>query len=113
MHRVRVPKLLWRRLLVMGMADFSPGFSQTSRVFGQVRPFRRNPGFLGYNPLTVQELASGSRDFPDEEGTERAASGEGRVPHPAVPETSPMKRGLKGRMICRTHGDLFVPETSP
>lgn len=70
MHRVRVPKLLWRRLLVMGMVDFSPGFSQTSRVFGQVRPFRRNPGFLGYNPLTVQELASGSRDFPDEEGTE-------------------------------------------
>lgn len=70
MHRVRVPKLLRRRLLVKRTARFPPGFSQTSRVFRQVWPFRRNPGFLGYNPLTAQELASGSRDFPDEEGTE-------------------------------------------
>ena len=71
MHRVRVPKLLWGCLLVMGMAHFSFGFSQTSRVFGQVRPFRRNLVRLGYNPLTAQGLASGSRDFPNEEGTER------------------------------------------
>lgn len=70
MHRVRVPKLLRRRVLVEANSVFHPGFSQTSRVFRQVWPFRRNRGFWGYNPLTAQELASGSRDFPDEEGTE-------------------------------------------
>jgi len=71
MYRVRVPKLLWGCLLVIAMTHARLGFSQTSPVFEQVAPFRRNRGLLSYNPLTEQELASGSRAFPDEEGTER------------------------------------------
>lgn len=70
MHRVRVPKLLWGRLLVITMMHSRLGFSQTSPVFPQVRLFRRNLAFWGYNPLKGQGIASGSRDFPDEEGTE-------------------------------------------
>lgn len=70
MYRVRVPKLLWGCLLVIAMTHARLGFSQTSPVFEQVAPFRRNRGLLSYNPLTEQELASGSRAFPDEEGTE-------------------------------------------
>lgn len=45
-------------------------FSQTWRGFGQVGPFRRNAQSCGHNDLSVQEIASGCRPFPDEEGTE-------------------------------------------
>lgn len=70
MHRLRVPKLLRGCLLVITMTHSRLGFSQTSRVFPQAWRFRRNRGLLGYNPLTGQGIASSSRDFPDEEGTE-------------------------------------------
>src|SRR5579875_414280 len=71
MHGVRVPKLLRRHILVVATTHFGLGFSQTSPVFRQSKRFRRNCALLGYNPLTGREIASRSRDFPDEEGTER------------------------------------------
>ncbi len=39
----------------------------------------------------------GSRDFPDEEGTERKELDCRAIQFSGVPETSPMKRGLKER----------------
>lgn len=70
MHGVRVPKLLRGCFLMMPIVDSGLGFSQTSRVFEQTKPFRRNPVLFGYNSLTEREIPSGSRAFPDEEGTE-------------------------------------------
>ncbi len=52
-------------------AHFRLRFTQTSPVFRQVGFFRTNRRILVYNPLTGRGIASGSRDFPDEEGTER------------------------------------------
>src|SRR5579875_1999711 len=128
MHGVRVPKLLRRHILVVATTHFGLGFSQTSPVFRQSKRFRRNCALLGYNPLTGREIASRSRDFPDEEGTERkkfrrTKPGKPRsrdfpdvegtespffpsslLPARAVPETSPMKRGLKGCIqACHSH----------
>lgn len=51
-------------------AHFRLRFTQTSPVFRQVGFFRTNRRILVYNPLTGRGIASGSRDFPDEEGTE-------------------------------------------
>src|SRR5579875_1875790 len=104
MHGVRVPKLLRRHILVVATTHFGLGFSQTSPVFRQSKRFRRNCALLGYNPLTGREIASRSRDFPDEEGTESPFFPSSLLPARAVPETSPMKRGLKGCIqACHSH----------
>src|SRR6266700_3512323 len=54
-----------------------------------------------------------SRDFPDEEGTESGAVAAHGAPGADVPETSPMKRGLKGCLKSLPRRCPKVPETSP
>src|SRR5579885_384044 len=84
-------------MMPVGIMDSELGFSQTSAVFAQPKPFRTIPNLFGYNSLIEREIPSGSRAFPDEEGTESKLAPAPRIPAAAVPEPSPMKRGLKGR----------------
>lgn len=56
---------------MVARADFWSGFSQTYPDFEQTRCFRRNSQLRRYNALKAQEIASGFKHFPDEEGTER------------------------------------------
>ena len=57
-------------MMPVGIMDSELGFSQTSAVFAQPKPFRTIPNLFGYNSLIEREIPSGSRAFPDEEGTE-------------------------------------------
>lgn len=57
-------------MMPVGIMDSELGFSQTSAVFAQPKPFRTISNLFGYNSLIEREIPSGSRAFPDEEGTE-------------------------------------------
>ncbi len=53
-------------------------------------------GLKGDLAFWARDKVGGSRDFPDEEGTERLVEANTVQLSATVPETSPMKRGLKG-----------------
>ncbi len=60
-------------------------------------------GLKGIEPgIHTAELVR-SRDFPDEEGTERKMESVTRLAGGFVPETSPMKRGLKEKRAEGLH----------
>lgn len=58
---------------------------------------------MGYNPLTAQEIASGSRAFPDEEGTESQAHiNMGNVKLNGGNEWSPLQAARRAQNVTIT-----------
>src|SRR5581483_6845565 len=70
--------------------------SKTGRLLVQTGLFRNSVALPLCNLLIMQQITSGCRVFPDEEGTESLIWSRARTGPFIVAEYSPMNRGLKG-----------------